>query len=428
MKFSANFKELPYWLDPPPLAKSFAANPLPSRTDVLVIGSGYTGTTAAIRLKQAGVQVTLIDTLKLGTAASARSGGMALTGLTQGLAKVEKKLGLEKARQLFAESLDSIDTVENLVAEGSLDCDFQRYGHLEIAFKPSHFEGLKHDQANLQKRFNHKAQIIPAGGLPAEIGSSLYHGALFDPASAGVHPAKYIAGLITMADNLGVNLCEEVTAEAVAKQGQGLSVRTNRGAISADEVIVATNGYTGALTPWLRRRLVPTESLMIATEALPADLAKSLIPRGRMIFDTKIFLFYFRLSPDGKRLLFGGRPKSPRKTLRQNATHMYRNMLTVYPQLKDVGIDYAWSGKLGFTMDRLPHIGKHNDLYYALGYCGHGVAMATYLGAKLAEMVQGKKADTAFADLRFRAIPMYGGNPWFRPIVYSYFSLMDKLV
>jgi glycine/D-amino acid oxidase-like deaminating enzyme len=160
MKLSETFKEIPYWLDPPQLAKSFTANPLPAKTDVLVIGGGYTGTTAAIRLKQAGVQVALIDREKLGTTASARNGGMTLTGLSEGLATVEKKLGKEKVSHLFAESLESVNTVERLVAEGSIDCDFHRYGHLEAAFKPSHFESLKQEQERLNSRFNHETHII----------------------------------------------------------------------------------------------------------------------------------------------------------------------------------------------------------------------------------------------------------------------------
>lgn len=421
-----NFKEVPYWLDPPPLAKSYSDNELPAATDVLVVGSGYTGTTAAIRLKQAGVNVTLIDSAKLGTAASARNGGMTLTGLSETLTSMEKLIGKEKVGQLFAESLESVNTVESLVDEGNIDCDFKRYGHLEAAFKPAHFERLKRVQERLHNRYNHEVQIIPADQISSEIGSSLYHGGLLDSISAGVHPARYIAGLIKMADRLGVVLCEEVAAQSVERRATGFVVHTNRGTLVADEVIVATNGYTGPLTPWLQRRVVATESMMISTEALPADLARTLIPHGRMIYDTKIFLYYFRLSPDGKRLLFGGRPHSPRKPLRQNAAYLQQDMLTVYPQLKDVGIEHAWTGKVGITMDRSPHIGKHNGLYYALGYCGHGVALATYLGAKLAEFVQGKNPQTAFIDLPFKAVPLYQGNLWFRPILYAYYSLMDR--
>jgi glycine/D-amino acid oxidase-like deaminating enzyme len=426
MQLHPNFKEIPYWLDPPPLVKSYANKPLPAETEVLIIGSGYTGATAAIRLRQAGAQVTVIDSAQLGAAASARNGGMALTGLSEGLATAEKRLGKDTVKQLFRESVESVSTVERLVAEGGIDCDFHRCGRLETAFKPSHFESLKREQAHLQNEFKYETHIISAAALKSEIDSGLYHGALLDPLGAALHPARYIAGLITMAENLGVDLHAEVTAETTAPQGTGFAVGTNRGTLVADAVIVATNGYTGPLVPWLQRRLVPTESLMIATEKLPEDLAKSLIPEGRMIYDTKIFLFYFRLSPDGRRLLFGGRPQSPSKTLRENAAYMYRDMLTVYPQLKNIRIEHAWSGKLGFTLDRSPHIGSHNGLFYAAGYCGHGVALATYLGEKLAAMVQGKNPQTAFADLAFKAIPFYRGNPWFQPLVYFYFSLLDR--
>jgi glycine/D-amino acid oxidase-like deaminating enzyme len=280
----------------------------------------------------------------------------------------------------------------------------------------------------LYNGYHHETQIISPAKLKLEIDSDLYHDGLLDPASAGLHPAEFIAGLITMAEGLGVNLYEEVSAEVIEQQGSGFSIRTNRGPIAADEIIIATNGYTGPLTPWLRRRLVPTESLMIATEELPPDLAGSLIPKGRMIFDTKIFLYYFRLAPDGKRLLFGGRPKSPRRTLRGNAVAMHREMLSVFPRLQEIGITHAWSGKIGFTLDRLPHIGRHDGLHYALGYCGHGVALATYLGEKLAAMVQGQDPATAFAGLPFRPIPFYKGTPWFQPLVYACFGLLDRIV
>jgi glycine/D-amino acid oxidase-like deaminating enzyme len=426
MTLFSRLKEIPYWLDPPILTKSWAGLSLPHKTDVLVVGSGYTGTTAAIRLRQAGAQVVLVDQEKLATRASARNGGMTLTGLSKGVASCEKKLGHETVKRLFREALESVNTVERIVTEGQINCHFNRYGHLEAAFKPSHFEHLKHEQEYLATRFNHETTLIAPKDLPAEIGSTLYHGALLDPVSAGVQPAGYIAGLVSLADQSGVELHEGVTAEHIERRARQFVVRTSRGEIVADDVIIATNGYTSDLTPWLQRRLVSTRSLMIATEKLPEHTAQSLIPKGRMIFDTKIFLYYFRLSPDGKRLLFGGRPKSQRMSLRQNAEHMHRHMLKVYPQLKDVRIDYAWWGKLGFTRDKLPHVGQHEGCHYALGYCGHGVALATYCGEKLAEMVLGHEAHSAFTDLKFRAIPLYNGKAWFRPILYSYYGIKDR--
>jgi glycine/D-amino acid oxidase-like deaminating enzyme len=426
MIFSDNFTEIPYWLDPLPLTGSFADKTLPEKADVLVVGGGYTGTTAAIRLRQSGAEVVLLDAEKLATTASARNGGMTLTGLSDELGSMIKILGLNTVQRLFRESLQSVSAVERLVKEGDIDCGFHRYGHLEAAFKPSHFDNLRRNQELLSTQFNHDTRLMSGAELKSELDSPLYHGALFDPMSAGVHPGKYIAGLVTMADRCGVALHEKVTAKTIERRGTGFWVETERGTIAADDVIVATNGYTGQLVPWLQRRVIPTESLMIATEILPDDLARSLIPRGRMIWDTKIFLFYFRLSPDGRRLLFGGRPRSTGKTLRANAAYMYRDMLGVYPQLENIGIDYAWSGYVGMTRDRSPHIGRKDGIYYSLGYCGHGVALATYLGEKLAHMVAGREAHTAFADLPFRAVPFYRGKAWFRPLIYAYFSMLDR--
>jgi len=263
--------------------------------------------------------------------------------------------------------------------------------------------------------------------LNSEIGSDLYHGGLLDPISAGLHPGRYIAGLIKMADQLGVDLYEKVDAESFAYNGNAFSLTTTRGTITAADVIVATNGYTGRFTPWLQRRIIPAYSVMIATEELSEDLARSLIPKGRMIFDTKNLLYYFRLSPDGKRLLFGGRRRSLRKSLQENAAYLHQDLLSVYPQLKDYRIEYAWWGKVGITLDRLPHIGRLDGMYYAMGYCGHGVALATYLGEKLAAMISGKGTNTAFADQDCITIPFYRGNPWFMPLINYYLSVMDRI-
>lgn len=419
--------EMPYWLDPPPLAKSYRKLPLPEKTDVLIVGGGYTGMAAAIRLRQAGAEVTVIDREQLGMAASARNGGMTLTGLSESLFFVLKQLGEEKARQFFAESLESVNCVERLVKEGNIDCDFKRCGHLEVAYKPAHFEVLMREQELLATCFNHPTHLIYPSEMRSEIGSDRYHGALIDPQSAGVHPAKYVAGLIKMADQLGVDLHAQVAAEHIKSLEGRFLITTNQGPLAATQVVIATNGYTGKLMPWLQRRVVPVESLMIATAELPQDLALDLVPKGRMIYDTKRMLYYFRLSPDQKRILFGGRPKSSRIALLENAGFMRQHMLWVYPQLSNCKIEYVWSGKVGFTMDRFPHIGRKDGIYYALGYCGHGVALATYLGEKLAEMILGKGTNTAFADRKFKALPFYTGNPWFMPLLNCYFNMLDRI-
>ncbi|MCG6909330.1 MAG: FAD-binding oxidoreductase [Deltaproteobacteria bacterium] len=427
MTHFANIKVTPYWMDPHPTKKRYADREMPNKTDVLVVGSGYTGVVTALLLKKAGVDVTLIDKERIGSEASAKNGGMVLSGLSVSLFKVLKKFGQEKLVRFFRESLESIDCVERLVGEGNIDCHFARNGFLEAAFKPAHYEGLKVEQEFLATKLNHTTSLVGPEDMRAEIGSDFYHGGLVEPMSAGLHPAKYIAGLIRMADEAGVDLHEGVEAHQIDKVGGKMKVFTNRGTVAADHVVVGTNGYTTNVTPWQMRRVVPVESFMIATQELPAEIAKGLVPKDRMIFDTKRFLYYFRLSPDGKRMLFGGRPKQAWKTAIHKAKAMRKEMLKVYPQLEKYVIDYCWFGKVCFTVDRFPIIGQRGGMAYAMGYCGHGVAMATYLGFKLSEMILGKGLNTVFADKKSIPIPLYRGYPWFLPMAHNYFRFLDRI-
>lgn len=418
--------EKAYWLRDK-LLPPFDAPP-PAKTDVLVVGGGYTGLSAAIRLRKAGTEVAVIDSRSMATAASARNGGMALTGLSESVSVIVKRHGLEMARELYIESVASVAETERLINEGGIDCGFRRSGFLLAAFKPGHVTGLREQAELLNTTFGQRVEFIPRERLrEEELNSPIYHGALFDPLGAGLHPARYVAGLALLANKLGARLHENVEARRIDKRAGGFEIETTRGTIHADKVIVATNGYTESLTPWQRRRIVPVRSLMIATEEMdPAETA-ALMPTDRMVADTKIFLYYFRRSPDGRRILFGGRPNSPKLSLAENSVFMRRNMVEVFPSLADKRIDYCWWGRLGFTMDHMPRAGERDGLLYAMGYCGHGAALATWLGSKLAEAALGKGLNTAFSRTRFRAIPFYNGEPWFLPLVYRWFSFKDRL-
>jgi glycine/D-amino acid oxidase-like deaminating enzyme len=423
----SNVKEAAYWMDPHPTIKNYANKPLPEKTDVLVIGGGNTGTVAAFHLRKAGVDVTLIDQARIGTEASARNGGMVLTGWEATLQTIMKKFGKEKMIRYFNESVEAINCVERLVEDGNIDCDFVRSGYMLAAYKPSHLDFLKQNQEFLEKYFDFPTHLIPAEKMHDEIGSDLYHGGLVEPTSAGIQPAKYIAGLIRMADDTGVDIHEYIQAIIIEKQAGKIKVTTSRGVIIADNIVLATNGYTTNMTPWQMRRIVPEQSLMIATEKLPPEVAKTLIPNNRMIFDTKTFLYYFRLSPDGKRMLFGGVPKQLKKPVLEKARDLRNGMLSVYPQLAKYDIAYTWWGKLAFTVDHLPIIGERDGIYYGMGYCGHGVALSTYFGLQLSDMILGKGLNTVVGEKRSIPIPLYRGNPWFLPMAHTYFSILDKI-
>jgi glycine/D-amino acid oxidase-like deaminating enzyme len=371
--------------------------------------------------------VAVFDARPFGDGASARNGGQVLTGLELGAGELLAQFGPHRARALFAASLDAIAALEQLVSDEGIDCDCARVGHLEAAAKPSHFEHFKTERDVLAREFGHRVDLLPRALQDAELGTEQYHGLLVDERSVALHPVKYLQGLARAAVTAGADLFDRTPVERVTRVGAGFRVRAGGRDIDVRDIVACTNGYTDRALPALRRRVVPIGSYAIATAPLPEDLAREILPRRRLVFDSKYFLSSFRLSPDN-RLVFGGRAQfttaSPDST-RQSTDMLRQGMVGVFPQLRDVPVEYAWSGNVDFTRDRLPHAGLLDGMHYAIGYGGHGVALATYLGGRVAECVLGRPGDTPFHDLPFPAIPLYRGRPWFLPLAGLYYKWKD---
>jgi glycine/D-amino acid oxidase-like deaminating enzyme len=365
-------KEIPYWWDTAPALPNLMTRPLPERADIVVIGSGYTGLSAARSLAQRGAKVVVLEKETFGWGASSRNGGQVLTGLKVGPGKLIQTFGRERARELYAASLAAIEYLEKLIADEHIDCGYVQAGHLDAAWKPAHFDHFKHTQEILAREFNHPVRLLTRSEQRHELGTDYYHGVLIDERSGSLHPAQYVRGLALAAYNSGAALFEKTLALKIEQHAANFKVVTPRGALEAQSVLVATNGYTDAVAPEIRKRVFPLGSYIIATEPLPPDLAAKLIPQRRVVFDSKNYLYYFRLSSDN-RLLFGGRadyrPATPEST-RASADILRRGLIAVFPELKDVQIEYAWSGNVCFTLDRFPRAGQHNGIYYALGYGG----------------------------------------------------------
>ena len=426
--------EYSYWLDTLPagtqnLERRTQNSDLPPRADVVIVGAGYTGLAAARQLARAGASVLVVEREQIGWGASSRNGGQVLTGMKLEPAALIAKFGEAKARTLFDIASASIDRLEAIVAEESIDCEYERSGHIQAAWKPSHFKAFREEQTLLARVFHHQVHLVPRDEQRCEIGSDRYHGLLVDERSGAINPAQYVRGLAAAAIRRGVSIATGVGVAAVQRQPGGWRVQTTGGEVQARDVLFATNGYTNGASPALQRRFVPIGSYIIATEPLDESQAVALLPKRRMAFDSKNFLYYFRTTTD-RRLLFGGRAEFGRTspdTTRRAAAILRRGMTSIFPGLAAVRIDYAWGGNVAFTRDQMPRAGRLDDVYYAGGYCGHGVAMATYLGEQIARRIAGEPIDHPLFDDRFAAIPLYTGNPWFLPLVGAYYRVRDWL-
>jgi len=428
-----NIREQNFWLSTAQMPTTDRARALPEAADVAVIGAGFTGLSAARTLAKKGAKVVVLEGETIGWGASSRNGGMVLTGMKLGVNKLVSMYGRERTRKMYAASLASIDCVEQIVREEKIECDFSRCGHLEVACKQAHFDGYARQAEVVAREFNHELTIVPRDELRSEIGSDIYYGGMVDESSVGVNPARYVSGLGGAAMRAGACVLEQARVERIereSRQGaQGWKVTTSRGALWTRDVFVGTNGYTGRATPGLQKRIIPIGSYIITTEVLPEALARELSPRNRMIYDSKNYIHYYRLTPD-HRMLFGGRaaffPESL-DSIRKSAEILRRGMIDVYPQLRDTKVEFVWGGTLDFAFDIMPHAGQMDGMYYAVGYAGHGVAMATYQGQLMAQQIAGEKPDNPFDGIPFPGAPLglYNGRPWFLPLAGAYYKFLD---
>jgi glycine/D-amino acid oxidase-like deaminating enzyme len=414
------------WSDGIPSPETREHPDLPARTDVAIVGGGYTGLSAARALARRGADASVLEQHTIGWGASGRNNGQVLPGYKPEMEELAHRLGPQRAGRMFQLSLDAIRYLCDLIDEEAIACDFVRCGAVTLAAKPSHMRGLERGAQFMREHLGYETEVLSKEDLGREIGSNRYHGGQLDPAGCSLHPAKYVRGLAQAAERAGARLLEGVKVRKIRRVHVGFEVTTSRGTLRAREVLAATNGYTPAALPALRRRVMPIGSNQIATAPLDEELARRLVPRGRVFSDTKNLLYYFRLSPD-RRMVFGGRASFTPIGTRRIAGILAAGMREVFPELEGAPIEYAWSGKVGYPIDHLPHAGRLGGIHYAMGYCGHGVALATYLGSQMGEVLAGAGEIPDLGTSRFRAVPFFNGVPWFLPLVGGYYRVRDRL-
>ncbi len=421
-------KLAPYWWDQAPRPPVERPD-LPAEVDVAIVGSGYTGLSAALTALRGGKSVAVFEAEQAGHGASSRNGGgVGNFPFKLSYGATEAMLGEAGAKALWREGQASVDYLEHLLEREQIQAHFVRSGRYLGAHKPGAMEALRREAATLQEKLGAAVEIVERRDQQDHIGSEFYHGGRFNQRDGIIHPAMFHAGLLDRVRAAGGLVIDGCRVEGIERDGAGFRIKTERGTTRASQAAIGANGYTDGALPTLARRVIPVASQIIATEELPEETVRRLAPRGNMIIDTKRTVHYYRPSHDGRRILMGGRPLLRNSEAEEAAPHLRRFMVKVWPELSDVAISHSWGGKLGFTFDKLPHIGEVDGVHYACGYLGSGVAMSVYLGHKLGQRMLGDPDGATALDGRgFPTMPLYRGNPWFLSIVAAYYRVRDSI-
>lgn len=418
-----------YWLDSGERFAQDGTAPLPARASVVVVGGGFTGLAAARQLAMAGTDVVVIEAGRIAGEASGRNGGQCNNGIAGDFASLSNRFGSERATAMYRAFDTGVDRVEAIVAEEAIDCDFTRNGKLKLADKPEHVARLARAAELLSKTVEPDIRLLDRDQLAGEIRSEAFHGGLVFPRSASLHMGRFAAGLARAAVRHGASLHEQTPLTGHSRMADGRhKLITPRGTIVANDVLLATGASMRGPFGWLRRRIVPIGSFIIATEPLD-DLANRIMPARRNGTTTRNIGNYFRLTADN-RLIFGGRARfalsSPRNDMRGGEVLQAR-MLEIFPELAGVRIAHNWGGVVDLTTDRLPRAGVRDGVHYTMGYSGHGTQISVLMGEVMARIMIGADPAEAnpFHGIDWPAVPGHFGPPWFLPFVGAYYRYQD---
>src|SRR5262245_55572668 len=417
----------PYWWEAAAPARLPKLS-IDRRCDVLIVGAGYTGLSAGLTLARAGRSVQIFDRQRPGEGASTRNGGIASGNLRPSYEQMRRKFGEARALALAAEAKAAREDLAAFIAREKIACDFALTGRFTGAATAADYDRLAREADQLRKSLRIDAHAVPKAEQANVLGTDFYHGGLLRNDIGGLHPAKFFAGLLAAAQTAGATVHGETAVLGFRPKAGKFAVETAGGLVEAEHVIVATNGYGDGFDPWLRRRLVPVRSRIIATAPISNNLMAELMPKRVMCAETRKLHYYYRPSPDGTLILFGGRdgtiagePDWPTRSLQ-------RALADIFPVLDGIDITHSWYGHVAMNRDMIPRIFSREGVRYAAGYCGSGVVWARWAGQKAAWQILGDERGRSALDFRPPyAVPLYNGRPWFLPLVFAGLALQDRL-
>jgi glycine/D-amino acid oxidase-like deaminating enzyme len=425
--FVPGFKTQPYWWDAAPRPKP-AERPLPASADVAIVGSGYTGLSAALTLARAGRSVVVLEKDAAGQGASTRNAGFVGRTFKHSFPELLATKGPDYAIGVFRELQAAFNYVVGLIQDEKIECGFRRCGRLVVANAPHHYDQIAGMLALKRKYLGEAFEMVPKGELHRELASDLYHGGAVLPELGSVHSGLYHQGLFDRATTAGAQIVDHTEVRAIARSGgKEFVLSTDRGELRARDVMVATNGYSGPAVAHLQRRVIPFRGFMVATEKLAPEVVDAILPHWRTTHDWHNDLDFLRRSADGKCLLLGGLTGTGSDDLPAMARRLRARLLRILPQLRDVRLSHAWSGYCCATFDMYPHIGQVDGIHYAMGYCFAGLPAGTWFGHKTALAILGSpEARTVFDGRPFPSRWFYRGNPWFVPAFMANFRRLDR--
>lgn len=419
-------KEVPFWVEEHPRPENITSD-LAGDADMLVVGSGLTGLSAALRFARAGKTVIVADSGDIASGASSINGGMVSPDIKAGIKVIFDRHGPDLGREMWEATVRSVDIITDLARVEDIDAQIVRGGMAALGIGDAARGGFEKSVAWYRANVGVDWEVLGPDRIGEVVGPGPFTTAVFEPEGVGIHPARFVFGLADRAARAGARLVSHCEVTSLAREGAGFTVHTSRGTVRAGEVVLATNGYTTSRpSPELARLIVPVGSYIIVTEPL-GRRAAAVFPGGAMTYTKKRLLNYMRRTPDDRILIGGRRNLHPGLDLEESAAALYRQLTGYFPQLDGVAVSHVWGGKLAVPFDLVPHIGRVDGAWYALGYAGHGVGLSTLMGHELAGMILGEDPPSVFSRVPHPTRFYYRGQPWFLTPASILYRALDRV-